>query len=65
MAESAESLKNSVTVIKPQVTAATIHLPSSLHEYLRGLAAEHERSLSGELRWVLKRYSDDPQAFGE
>ena len=65
MAKTAESLKSPVSVLKPQGTAVTIHLPSSLHEYLRALAAEHERSLSGELRWVLKRYSDDPQAFGE
>ena len=65
MATKAEHLKSSMTVLKPQGTAVTIHLPQSLHEFLRNLAGEHERSLSGELRWVLKRYSEDPGAFGE
>jgi hypothetical protein len=65
MAKPAESLENPVTVLKPQGTSMTIFLPQGIHEYLRNLAAEHERSLSGEVRWVLKRYSEDPQAFGE
>ena len=43
----------------------TVFVPESLHEFLRDLAAEHERSLSGELRWILKSYSEDPAAFGE
>ena len=63
MAKTEEHLKSSITVLKPQGTAVTLFLPQSLHGYLRNLAAEHERSLSGELRWVLKRYSEDPTAF--
>jgi hypothetical protein len=65
MAKPAEHLESPVTVLKPQGTSMTIFLPQGIHEYLRNLAAEHERSLSREVRWVLKRYSEDPQAFGE
>ena len=43
----------------------TVFLPQGVHEHLRSLAAQNERSLSGEVRWILKRYSDDPTAFDE
>lgn len=43
----------------------TVFLPEGVHEHLRNLAAQNERSLSGEVRWVLKRYSEDPAAFDE
>jgi hypothetical protein len=65
MAKAEEHLKSSIMVLKPQGTSMTIFLPQGIHDYLRNLAAEHERSLSGEVRWVLKRYSEDPTAFGE
>lgn len=65
MAETAEHLKSSIRVLKPRGVAMTVFVPESLHEFLRDLAAEHERSLSGELRWILKSYSEDPAAFGE
>jgi hypothetical protein len=65
MAKAEEHLKSSITVLKPQGTSMTIFLPQGIHNYLRNLAAEHERSLSGEVRWVLKRYSEDPTALGE
>ena len=42
----------------------TIVLPEAIHESLRALAATNERSLSGEIRWALKRYSEDPETFG-
>jgi hypothetical protein len=36
-------------------------IPQDVHDSLRALAAANERSLSGEVRWVLKRYSEDPE----
>ena len=65
MAKTANHLQSPVSVIKPRGTAMTVSLPVDVHEHLRGLAAQNERSLSGEIRWVLKRYSDDPAAFDE
>jgi hypothetical protein len=65
VAKTEEHLKSTVALLKPRGVAITVFVPESLHGYLRNLAAEHERSLSGELRWVLKRYSEDPAAFDE
>ena len=65
MAQTEEHLQSPVTVLKRRGTPMTVFLSEGVHEHLRGLAAQNERSLSGEVRWVLKRYCDDPQAFGE
>lgn len=65
MAKTANHLQSPVSVIRPRGTAMTVFLPEGVHEHLRNLAAQNERSLSGEVRWVLKRYSEDPAAFDE
>jgi hypothetical protein len=39
----------------------TVFLSQDVHQSLRALAATNERSLSGEVRWALKRYSEDPE----
>ncbi len=65
MAKTEERPQSPVTVLKPRGTPMTVFLPQGVHEHLRSLAAQNERSLSGEVRWVLKRYSDDPTAFDE
>lgn len=41
----------------------TISLAPDVRDSLRALAQEHERSLSGELRWILRRYAEDPERF--
>jgi len=43
--------------------AITITLAPDVRDSLRALAQEHERSLSGELRWILRRYAEDPERF--
>ena len=43
----------------------TVFLPQAVHERLKNLAVQDERSLSAQVRWVLKRYSDYPAAFDE
>jgi hypothetical protein len=30
---------------------------------LQEIAREHERSVSAELRWLLRRFCDDPDVF--
>jgi hypothetical protein len=61
MAETSEYLQNTLTDLKPRGTAMTVFLPQGIHDSLRALAATNERSLSGEVRWVLNRYSEDPE----
>jgi len=65
MAQTAEHLKSPLTVLKPQGVPVTVFLPQGIHEHLRNLAAQNERSLSGEVRWVLKRYSEYPESLNE
>ena len=66
MAKAAEHLKGSMTVLQPRRGhAITIRLSDSVYESIRALATENERSLSGEIRWVLKNYSNYPAAFDD
>lgn len=55
-----------MTVLKPRTKPLTVFIPESVHENLRTLAAEHERSVSAEVRWLLRRYVEDPdpETFG-
>jgi plasmid stability protein len=39
--------------------AVTVLLAPDVHERLRELAAQHERSMSAEIRFVLRRHCDD------
>ncbi|CAN5743767.1 hypothetical protein BH18ACT15_BH18ACT15_11920 [soil metagenome] len=41
----------------------TVRLSKSVHRALVELAQEHERSLAGEVRHLLRRYTDDPDSF--
>ena len=63
MVKPAEHLESPVTLLKPRGVAITIFLPQSIHEHLKNLAVQNERSLSGEARWALKSYCEDPTAF--
>ena len=65
MATNANQLQSPVSVIKPRGQVLTIRLPQGIHERLKNLAVQDERSLSAQVRWVLKRYSDYPAAFDE
>ena len=44
--------------------ALTVRLPEDALERLKELAVEHERSLAAEVRYLLRRYADDPESFG-
>jgi len=67
MSKTAEHLESRVTIMKPRTRPVTIFLPEVTHEALRSLAAEHERSMSAELRWLIRRYVEDPDpdTFGD
>ena len=66
MAKAAEHLEGSMTVLKPRRgQAITIRLSDSVHESLRNLAEANERSVSGEIRWALRRYSEYPESLNE
>jgi hypothetical protein len=41
------------------VVNVTYRMPKALHEQLRKFAQEDERSLSGEIIWILKRYVEE------
>ena len=51
--------------MKPRTRPVTVFVPEAVHEDLRNMAAEHERSLSAEVRWLLRRYINDPTVFDE
>jgi hypothetical protein len=61
--KTAEHLENSTNMLKQSSRAVTVFLPQDVDESLRGLASQKERSLSGEIRYVLKRYTEDPYNF--
>ncbi len=63
MATTTEHLENSTNVQKQSSRPVTIFLPQDVHESLRGLASQNERSMSGEIRYVLKKYTEDPYSF--
>ena len=66
MAKAAEHLKGSMTVLQPRRgQAITIRLSEGVHESLRALAEANERSVSGEIRWALRRYSEYPESLNE
>jgi hypothetical protein len=67
MATTQEHIESSMTVLKPRTRPLTVFVPESTHDALRILAAEHERSLSAEVRWLLRQYveSPDPDSFGD
>lgn len=65
MATTAEHLKSQVTLLKSKGVALTVFLPPGIHAHLKDLADQNERSLSGEIRWVLKRYSEYPESLNE
>ena len=60
MSKIAEHLESQVTIMKPRTRPVTVFISEATHEALRSLAAEHERSLSAELRWLVRRYVEDP-----
>jgi len=66
MSKTAKYLESSMAILKPRTRPVTVFVPESVHEGLRALAAEHERSLSAELRWLIRRYVEDPdpETFG-
>jgi hypothetical protein len=62
--KTAEHLKSSMTVLEPRRgQAVTIRLSEGVHASLQALAAENERSVSAEIRWVLRRYSEYPESL--
>jgi hypothetical protein len=63
VAKTTEHLENSANVPKQSSRPVTIFLPQDIHENLRSLAAQNERSLSGEVRYVLRKYTEDPYCF--
>ena len=67
MSTTAEHLESPVAIMKPRTRPVTVFVPEGVHENLRTLAAEHERSLSAEVRWLLRRYVEnpDPDTFGD
>lgn len=65
MAKTAEHLESPVTLLKPRGVAMTVFLPQAVHERLKNLAVQDERSLSAQVRWILRRYSDYPAAFDD
>ena len=58
-----EDLDHPQAVLKRKSRPLTVFLDESLLEALREVAAGHERSMSGELRHLVRRYIDDPEAF--
>lgn len=67
MSKSAEHLDSPVTILKPRSRPVTFFIPEQTREALRNLASEHERSMSAELRWLVRRYTEDPDpdTFGD
>jgi hypothetical protein len=56
-------MRGSITVPERRSRPVTVFLDVSLLEALRAVAAENERSMSGELRHLVRRYVEDPEAF--
>ncbi len=56
-----------MTVLKPRTKPLTVFVPVATLDALRSLAADHERSVSAEVRWLLRQYveSPDPDSFGD
>jgi hypothetical protein len=67
MATTQEHIESSMTVLKPRTKPLTVFVPVGTLDALRSLAADHERSVSAEVRWLLRQYveSPDPDSFGD
>jgi hypothetical protein len=63
MRSTAEHLNGSVAVLERRSRPVTVFLDAHLLEGLKQVAAENERSMSGEIRHLIRRYIDDPEAF--
>jgi hypothetical protein len=63
MRNTAEDLSGSVTVLERRSRPVTVFLDESLLEGLREVASQNERSMSGEIRHLIRRYIEDPDAF--
>jgi hypothetical protein len=63
VSNTAEDMRGSVTEPQRRSRPVTVFLDVGLLEALRAVAAENERSMSGELRHLIRRYVDDPEAF--
>jgi plasmid stability protein len=56
-----------ITTLAPEeqdTRALTVFLPADVHEGLREVARQNERSLSAEVRHLLRRYVESPEDFG-
>jgi hypothetical protein len=63
MSRTAEDLRRPAVVPKRRSRPVTVFLDEDLLEGLRAVADENERSMSGEIRHLIRRYIDDPEAF--
>jgi hypothetical protein len=43
----------------------TVFLPQDVHETLRELASQNERSVSAEIRYLIRKYTSDPYTFSD
>jgi predicted HicB family RNase H-like nuclease len=41
-----------------------VRMPVEVHERMRQLAEQHERSLNGEIIWALRRYIQEQEGKG-
>jgi hypothetical protein len=42
----------------------SVTLPKNLYDALISMAADHERSISGEIRWVIREKADESGLLG-
>jgi hypothetical protein len=64
MSEPAEHHGNPKSLLKPRGKAVTVFIPEEVHKDLRELAAVNERSVSAEIRYLVRRYTEEPDSFG-
>jgi hypothetical protein len=65
VAKTAGHLRSPVTGLKQSSRAVTVFLPQDVHETLRELASQNERSVSAEIRYLIRKYTSDPYTFSD
>jgi hypothetical protein len=65
MSDTAEAMNGRVAVLERRSRPVTVFLDASLLEAFRAVAAQNERSMSGELRHLIRRYVECPEAFSD
>jgi hypothetical protein len=64
MVETAQHLRSATADLQQSSRAVTIFLPPDLHADLQGLAKENERSLSAQIRFLVKEYVTESERYG-